>query len=218
MVASWEIKAARKVLCVILHTDVTTMAWSLGFKNLQIPGEHMVLTGMPFDHARNVGAQKVLEMGFEYLFFLDSDVIPPRDAIFRLLAHKKPVISGLYCRRSPPASVPVMIRNGQWITQYQPGTLVEVDLVGAGCLLVHRSVLEQLPPLRPGKNWFDWRVDMQGIFPPGDCLSEDFTFCKQVREQLGLKVLVDTSIVCKHVGYAQSTYGQFQPLETTPVT
>jgi hypothetical protein len=217
MAGAWEIRDSNLVVCGILHTEVTTMAWSLGFRNLQIPGPVLPLTGMPFDHARNVACQKALEIGAQYIFFLDSDVVPPHDAIYRLISHRQPIISGVYCRRSPPVAVPVLIRNGTWFTVPPNSGIVEIDLVGAGCLLIHRSLLESLPPQRPGKRWFDWRVDMQGILPPGECLSEDFTYCQHVRRH-GHKVLCDTSIQCRHIGYGEATYGQFKPLETIPVT
>ena len=218
MSGAWELRAANLVLAAILHTDITTIAWSFGLRNLIVPGQVIGLVGMPFDHARNVACQRALEMGVEWIFFLDSDVIAPHDAVLRLMAHKQPIISGMYCRRSPPAAVPVMIRDGRWVTEFQPGTVIEVDLVGAGCLLVHRSVLESLPPQRPGKHWFDWRVDLQGITPADiPPLSEDFTFAHHSRKH-GYHVLVDTSIACKHVGLAQSSYGRFDPLDASPVT
>src|SRR5262245_51915746 len=93
------------------------------------------ISGMPFDNARNHACEVCLGEGFENLFFLDSDVIPPHDAVLRLLAHNKPFISGLYSRRSPPVSLPVMIKDGGWITNYNPGSIVEADMVGSGCLL-----------------------------------------------------------------------------------
>jgi hypothetical protein len=215
---SWEIKQQNQVLVTILHTDNVVLAWALGLRNLIIPGQILPLAGMPFDMARNMGCQKTLEMGFEWSMHLDSDTIPPRDAILRLLAHKKPVISGLYCRRSPPHGVPVMIKNGTWVVNYLPNSIVDVDLVGAGCLLIHRSVLEALPPsdANRGKRWFDWRVDMAGLpgVEPGDNLSEDFSFCRSVKKKLGIPILVDTSIQCRHVGLAESTYNSFVPLDT----
>jgi len=216
----WELQSPNKVLCAILHTDDTTIAWAFGLRNLVIPGHLIGLAGMPYDHARNAACQQTLQGGFEHVFFLDSDVVPPHDAILRLLSHNKPFISGLYCRRSPPHGVPVMMKNGSWVTHFRPGKLLSVDLVGAGCLLIHRSVLEALAqkPHRPGKPWFDWKVDMQGIEPPGDCMSEDFTLCKRVREQLGIPVLVDTSIQCRHIGHAQATYGNFTPCDAVPIT
>ena len=220
MVGAWEQRQANSVLTYILHVDFCTVAWAFGLKNLIMPGPLLPIAGMPYDMARNTAVAQFLQSDCQFLFSLDSDVIPPRDTILRLMAHNQPVISGLYCRRSPPHGVPVMIKNGTWVTNYPRGSIVDVDLVGAGCLLIRRDVLERLPPSDParGKTAFDWRVDMAGLAPVGDCLSEDFSFCKRVREQLGVKVLVDTSIECRHVGFGEASYGNFQPMNSTPVT
>lgn len=218
MSGSWEIIKSKEVLVVTLHTEITTMAWSYGLRNLIVPGQVVGLSGMPFDHARNQGVMIALQNGFKNVFFLDSDVIPPHDCILRLLQHNLPIVSALYCRRSPPHGIPVMIKDGKWVTDYVPGSLVEVDYVGAGALLVHRSVFEKMPPQEPGRPWFNWKVDKQGILPPGECLSEDFTFCLAARRQLGIKTIVDTSIRCKHIGYSEYTEGSVVPLNTTPVT
>jgi len=168
---------------------------------------------MPFDHARNESCKACLSGGFEWLFSLDSDVIPPRDAIPRLISRNLPIVSGLYCRRSPPNSVPVAIKNGQWLTEYEDNSLVEVDLVGSGALLIHRSVLERLPPQRPeaGKHWFDWRVDCKDVLPHDRCLSEDFTLMQHARNH-GYHVMLDTSVKCKHIGLAEAGFGTFGPL------
>ncbi len=218
MPGAWEVANNNSVLCAILHTDVTTVGWAFGLRNLQIPGSILPLAGMPYDMARNVACQEALKNGFTYVFMYDSDVIAPRDAVLRLMSHNKPIVSGLYCRRSPPAGVPVMIRNGQWVTNFPKRSLIEVDMVGAGCLLIHRSVLEKLPHnSRPGKPWFDWQVDMAGHVPEGEAVSEDFRFCQRAR-QMGEKIYVDTSIVCKHVGYAEAEVGTFGPHNASPVT
>lgn len=219
MPGAWEIQQSKQVYCAILHVDLVSVAWALGFRNLIIPGAVRVLAGMPYDMARNVACKEALDFGFQYCFFLDSDVIPPRDAILRLMARKLPFVSGMYCRRSPPAAVPVMLRNGQWLTNFVPGSMVEVDLVGAGCLLLHRSLLESLPPQRPqaGKAWFDWRVDCRGVLPDAECLSEDFTLCTHARKH-GHKVYVDTSIRCRHVGLAEADFGTFVPCNANTVT
>lgn len=221
MSGAWEVKAASRVLCAILHVDQTTIAWSFGLRNLQIPGHVVGLAGMPFDMARNSACNHCLSGPYEWLFFLDSDVIPPNDAVYRLMRHRLPIVSGIYCRRSPPAGVPVMIRGGQWVTEYPPNSIIDVDVVGAGCLLIHRSVLENLPPAdeKRGKRWFDWRVDMRGIgvYPEAECMSEDFVFCLHARKH-GYKINVDTSIMCRHVGLAQSTYANFSPCEAVAQT
>lgn len=214
---AWELREQQRVLCGILHVETTSVAWALALRNLDIPGPIIPLTGMPFDHARNSAVQHMLSGPFQWMFFLDSDVAPPRDAVRRLLAHRQPIVSGLYARRSPPEGIPVMLKDGKWIRDYQPNALVEMDLVGAGCLLVHREVFEKVPPQRPGHPWFDWRVNMAGHLPPGECLSEDFTWNAWVRKH-GYRILVDTSIVCRHIGMAEATPGQFKPLDTRAET
>lgn len=205
-----------------LHCETTTMAWAYGLRNLILPGNAIAIAGMPYDHARNTAVAMCLRDGYEYLFSLDSDVIPPRDAILRLLARNLPVVSGLYARRSPPHAIPVAIKNGSWLTDYKPGSLVEVDLVGAGCLLVHRSVFEQVPPQDPAAPWFMWRVNerdfaSERISSERPSLSEDFCWNHHIKKY-GIKTWLDTSVVCRHVGAAQSLPGQFVPLETCTLT
>jgi hypothetical protein len=199
------------------------MAWAYGWKNLIVPGPPAFpAAGMPFDMARNVGCQVALERGCEYVFHHDSDLILPHDTILRLIARKKPVISGVYYRRSPPAGVPVMQRKFQWVTEFPPNKVLEdIDWVGAGCLLIHRSVLEAMKPPSdcPWKRWFRWRVDEQGMVPHGVACSEDFSFDNRCKQELGIPICVDTAVCAtRHVGYAQATYGRLDPLETNPVT
>ena len=98
------------VLVCVIHTDTTTIAWAFGLRNLQIPGGVMGLAGMPYDMARNEACKKALEIGASHLFFIDSDIVVPSDGVLRLLRHNVPLISGVYCRRSPPVGVPVMMK------------------------------------------------------------------------------------------------------------
>jgi len=208
MSGSWEIQP--QVLVVILTRESTTTAWAFGFRNLYIPGTYTGLSGMPFDHARNTGCLKTLELGFDYCFFLDDDIIPPSDTIVRLMNHNLPIVSGMYYRRSSPIC-PVMMRNvpggKQWISEFKTPDLMEVDYVGAGCLLIHSSVLKAVP-----QPWFDWRCDRYDL-PELERMSEDFAFCENAKKH-GFKTFVDTSIQCKHAGFSESKFpGQLTPLE-----
>jgi hypothetical protein len=220
---SWEFKEKNKVFTAILSVETVSTHWALGLRRLDIPGpEPITVAGMPFDHARNEAVKAFLQSPCSHLFFLDSDVVCPSDAVHRLLKWNRPIISGMYCRRSPPHAIPVMMRNHQWVTDI-PGDprnpLVEVDLVGSGCLLLSRQLMEEYPKVanpRPGKPWFDWRVDMKGFMPPHECLSEDFSFNYGVRTKMGIPIFVDTSIRCRHVGYAEADYGVFVPLGALP--
>lgn len=211
MTGSWEIQQPQdQVLVVILTRETTSVAWAFGFRNLQIPGTYTGLSGMPFDHARNTGCQKVLELGYSWLFFIDDDVIAPPDAIIKLMSHKLPIVSGLYYRRNNPIC-PVMLKETDkgrtWITEFKAPDLIEVDYVGSGAMLIHRSVLEKVP-----QPWFDWRCDREDL-PAHERMSEDFAFCQKARQN-GYKIFVDTGIQCKHCGLSQATIpGKLEPLE-----
>ena len=220
----------------ILHTEIVPIAWAFGLRNLIIPGRipPIPVAGMPFDMARNVICQHALMAGAHAVFMYDSDVIPPRDTILRLLAHKQPIVSGMYCRRSPPWSVPVAQKDFQWFTNFKMGGTYEVDLVGSGCLLLRREFLIDMAQRFPqdrrrGKIWFDWKSDMPRREPhepfdpnnptilPQEATSEDFSMCQAARKH-GYKVLLDTSIQCYHDGFAESTYGQYKPAEVRVLT
>jgi hypothetical protein len=210
MAGSWEIINQTQVLTVILTREMVASSWAASFKHLQIPGTYTFLSGMPFDHARNTGCIKTLELDFEWLFFLDDDTIPPWDAIPKLMSHKKPIVSGLYYRRSPPIC-PVMLKNTpngrQWVTEFNSPSLIEVDFVGAGCLLINKEVLKKL-----NYPWFEWKVDRYDL-PPDQRMSEDFSFCEKARQQ-GYKIYVDTGVQCRHIGLGESRIGgQFVPAE-----
>lgn len=219
MPGAWEIP--QTVLVNILSVDFCTTHWALGLRRLIIPGgiDPQLVAGLPFDHARNKAAEMTLQNGVDWCMFLDSDVIPPPNAILRMMSHRRPVISGVYARRSPPHALPVAQKGGRWVEpNLPPNTLMEVDVVGAGCLLIHRSVFEKMPHQDPrrGKTHFDWRVDMPGL-PPGEGMSEDFTWCLAVRRNLGIPILLDTGVVCAHVGFAEARPGSFLPMGSLPI-
>lgn len=230
MSGAWEQDPHRTVLVAVLSVDIVSTKWALGLKRLQIPGQIITLAGMPYDMSRNVACEQALQNGFKYLYFLDSDVIPPPDTIHRLISHNLPIVGGTYFRRSPPAGVPVAMRattypdgnkGFQWVTQLPPTGLVPVDVMGAGCLLLRRDLLQkvQQKPQRPGKTFFDWRVDMNNVpgWPREKCLSEDYTLNIHLKEQFNITTYLDCSIRCEHVGLASAGYGTFQPLDTNAV-
>src|SRR6185369_2757618 len=63
--------------------------------------------------ARNLIREMVLRGDYSHLLFLDQDVILPADGLERLLAHRLPVVSGIYCKEV--ASVPLaMIVMPDW--------------------------------------------------------------------------------------------------------
>lgn len=212
MAGAWEIAIRPSVLVFILTREIVTMRWASALRTLQLPpnGDITTVAGMPYDHARNSGCESALARGFEWLFFLDDDVVAPPDSIAILLSNRLPIVSGVYYRRHEPV-VPVALMNVQgggrmWANAPAPGQLVKVDYVGAGCLLIHRSVLEKVK-----EPWFEWTSDRKDL-PEQQRMSEDFSFCEKARAA-GFEVVLDGKVQCMHAGLSAAGPGGMAPLK-----
>jgi len=204
---AWETTTPNVLICVASVGDVS-YEWSCAFADLwanRPPGTgRRKLGSYVVDIAREHGAADAVESGFKWVFFLDSDVIVPADAIQRLLAHNKPIVSGFYSRRHNPIH-PLLLRrapnNGEFavVTGYPPGSLVDVDLVPSGCLLISTNVFRRVP--RPWFFYTDGRViDIGGqsiLLPNG--VSEDYYFSLRAAS-FGFRACVDTALKCGHKG------------------
>jgi GT2 family glycosyltransferase len=156
------------------------------------PGTGLIL-------ARNAAVGIFLRSDAEWLWTLDTDIGFEPMALDKLLEHgdKYGVISGFYktiCETGTRwldgsvsyKELPLALQevDGGRFREYPnyEGSM-EVDAVGAGCLLVHRSVFEATPD----GGWYD---TIGG-------LGEDISFCVKARA-LGYKILCDTTISLSH--------------------
>lgn len=212
---SWELVQQRVNSCLIAIVATpsgVSVDWALSFSNMEKPPifDIMRLSGLPWDVARTQAAIQCLNGGYQFLFFLDSDILAPKDCIPRLMAHRLPIVSGLYHQRFPTWTgvtgdyMPCMfneVRDAQGnlgkqaITDYKPGSLIEAHYVPGGCLLVHRTVFERMTQAGI-KRFFEWTLQVDSV-PPGTGRSEDFEFCARARS-LGFKCFVSTDIICTH--------------------
>lgn len=143
-------------------------------------------------------------MPFTHLFFIDSDTIPPADALERLLAHDKDIVSGL---------TPILHYDREkmaWGTLDNCFTHEEVDekdgktrthsverntgmhkiwRAGTSCLLIKKEVFEKL-----AKPYFKFEFDEDLLRP---VRSEDLYFCDKAHEA-GFEIWCDSSVICNH--------------------
>lgn len=166
---------------------------------------------MPIDVARNALVQITLSSGADWMWMVDQDAAFKPQTLDRLMSWNLPIVSALEMMRLPEACWPMALKEtradgkhnilapevysyiGQWhdyrsnapaiLDPRPPNSLLEVGFAGCHCLLVQRDVLLQME-----QPWF------QGYDPGG----EDEYFCKKAKEQLGITVCVDLSVLVGH--------------------
>ncbi len=157
--------------------------------------------------ARNALVNEFLKTDATELLFIDSDVIVNPDAILRLMAQSgdKDVTAGAYPRRAKDKKFFTDVYFNDAGDVEFDGSLMRVERVGTGFMLIQRHVVETLI-----KNHPEWMYkntvtgeEMSAIFDfkivDGKYVGEDYLFCDRVRAD-GFKVHIDVEISLPHVG------------------
>jgi len=175
--------------------------------------DHMVQVGNIglTTRSRNVVVKTFLETtNANWLLMIDSDERLSLDTWHKLIdsAHDKdrPIVSGLVfaaffdgedALRPVPTIYRMDLETGlQPIDGYPENQLIEVDAVGTGCILIHRSVLldmQKQATFNQGKNWA-WFVE--GAID-GTYFGEDLLFSKRLKS-MGYKIHAHTGAILPH--------------------
>lgn len=129
----------------------------------------------------------------KYIFFVDADMIFPKDTLVRLLSRQVDIVGALYFNRSRPFTPNACYyRNKKWepISNWRHGLLDDLDGIGTGLMLIKMEVFEVVP--KP--HWvFPYFEDMDGYG------GEDYYFCQKAKEH-AYKIHLDTTIDTGHMG------------------
>lgn len=143
--------------------------------------------------SREILVMKALELGAEWILFLDSDMRFPADLVHFLLSHKVDIVSCQYAKKSGPK---------QPVIDYDPEAgelkgLVNTQAIATGCCLIRADVFRRIP--RP---WFAF-VSGAEEHRPGDptstVLGEDIYFSRKAMA-CGYRLYVDFNL-SKHIGH-----------------
>lgn len=179
--------------------------WAFAFKSMNPPmnynSNHIIIHGKPVDEARNEIAEHAIRLGSKYLFFLGDDVVCPpntlRQLIYRMEQDPKlGVVGAVYCSKSDPPA-PLIFREygmgSYW--DFKIGEFIDCAGLGMDATLIRTEIFSKI-----AKPWFK-TVD-EDQFADGinnaDQWTEDLYFCKKVYEETQYKIMVDTSLICKH--------------------
>lgn len=153
-------KPQKRVMIGIPTTGEVRIEWVMARYGQIIPCNwsaadflHMLSQYSPLSYtvadARNLVVQKAVSEGFEWLFFLDSDVLLPPDCFVRLNQYMQkgtvPVVNGLYFAKChPPEPLIYRGRGNSYFRKFKIGDKVWVDGISMGCTLIHVSLLRAM--------------------------------------------------------------------------
>ncbi len=158
------------------------------------------------DYARNVIAEEFLESDCDVLWYLDSDICPPKHILDLVVCHfdQWEAAGGIYpIWMVPPGytSPAVLltayngiVKNGNATTGIRVDDVPKsgqafVDALATGCLFLKRSVFEKLE-----KPYFEFKYDSKDRKM---IEGEDLGFALKLNN-LGIRFFTDYSMVCKH--------------------
>lgn len=140
-------------------------------------------------------ALEAQNIGAEYMLWLDSDIVFPSTTALRLMSHNEDIVACNYIRRSKPYQGVAYPKIWDWQNPlpFEPSnTLVPVEGVGMGCMLMKTKILDKMP-----LPWFEFHYTQESH----DYLGEDMIFCQKMA-QAGYQVKIDTllSMELHHLG------------------
>lgn len=137
-------------------------------------------------------AQQAIEMGADYIMWIDSDMTFPVDTLLELLSRKQDIVAANYCTRREPCFTTSFRESflDNVYTEDDSTGLDEVSSCGMGMMLTKTDVFKKLD-----LPWFEVKYDRETRETTG----EDVFFCRRARAT-GFKVMIDHD-VSKEIGH-----------------
>lgn len=189
-------------------TDETQRSLAAGLLALDARGikieEVDVLRGCCYiDLARNILVSRFLRGTATDLIFLDADVGFEPESLVRLCEATRPVVAGIYPKKSETPEWPVMVANSPiWA---DGDGLIECGVVPTGFLRINRAVFEALDV--PEFQSPDGQV--RAFFLTGvhhnTYWGEDVEFCRLLREA-GIPIMAFAEMDFRHVHSSGRVY------------
>ena len=145
---------------------------------------------------------------YDYIMWIDSDMVFSVNDFIKLLNHKKDIVSGMYLMDGGKQFTTVIDWNEDYYKKNGKfhfltpedikgkEELMSVDYTGFGWILVKKNVFESMeyPWFKP--LWFQFGEAENGSLIKEFC-SEDVGWCKTIKK-LGYEIFVDPTIIVGH--------------------
>lgn len=134
-----------------------------------------------------------VENDYDWMLWLDTDIIPPIDILERGLTHGKPFISGVYTYKGTDSVVATWVVDkekdlcsnvpfNKVIERGLKDEIIQIRGCGFGCVLLHKNVFTKIP--------FEWNLTSEQ--------SEDIRYCQRCNEA-GVEIWLDPKLMCLHL-------------------
>ena len=235
-----QVKNGKRLMISVPMTGVVRAEWMLARYGQGIPTNWSQVEiiqwmdqyspmGYLVADARNAAVASCIEGDFEWLLFIDHDVVLPYDCFSKMnqwmMKGTVPIVAGLYFTKSVPAE-PLMYREygSSYFQDWEMGDEVWVAATGLGCNLIHRSLLEVI--YKDSEEYMMGTQKVRRVFETPSrtfidpenqhrCTeggTEDIFFYKRLKNEKVYKragwpeiqkkewpILCDTSIFCGHI-------------------
>lgn len=159
-----------------------------------------IMQGSLIDDSRETIANEAIENGFDYIMWIDSDMVFETDAVQKLIDDNLDCVTGIAFKRVPPYFPCVYeLKEGSYLSMidYPEDSIFEIDASGCAFQLVKVEWLKKIKE-KFGKIYLR-------EYPFG----EDISFSKRFK-QVGGKMYCDSRVKIGHVGNVVVTENTFK--------
>ena len=206
----------KRILIAISTAETVAYEVMQSIYELEVPED--VETTLKIIHAYNIAdgrnnlVNHMLANGYDYILFVDNDVILPKNALIDLYNMQWYIATGTYPRKE----IQTITGDVQYTTLYnhnernlevycptfmpinclQKGKITPVDCCGLGCTLIRRDLFSKIE-----QPYFFFAHEGNPVPNNTDeyCIGEDMYFCRKVL-RAGIQIWAHGSVLCGHLG------------------
>ena len=204
----------KRILIGITTAETVAHETMQSIYDLIVPEDYQ--TTLKIIHAYNVADGRnnlvkiMQEGGYDYIFFVDNDVILPKNALVDLLSIGQQFCVGTYPRKE----IGTLTKPNPWTTLYNHNErnrtiycptflafdklpkdqVINVDCCGFGCTLIRKDLFDEIE-----QPWFFFAHEECKEQWGEYCIGEDMWFCRKVIKA-GKDIYAHGNVLCGHIG------------------
>lgn len=194
-------KNSKVLVAVPCGHDIPLDTFS-SFMGLEFDGALRVLSGSLIDDSRQRIGIDAIKDGYDYVMWIDSDMVFGADYVNKLIALNKDVVTGICTKRTAPFTPAIYTKGEEGfrpIVDVPVNEVIEVDACGFAFCLTKVSALKKV------------QEEFGTMFARAYPLGEDLSFCSRWKAlDKNNKIYCDTSVVVGHVGTLTANVNLFR--------